>query len=170
MKNILLVLIIFVIIGCTSTKYQPLGRTGGYENTQLDENIFEVTFWGNGYTSSQRVRDFAMLQSAELTVQNGYTYFVPINENTSSTQHTVVTPQTSTTNTNISGSANTFGNTTYGNAYGTSNTTTYGGQQMIFNKPTTRMRIICLKNKPNDVLSYNAYFIIKSIKNKYDIK
>ena len=46
----------------------------------------------------------------------------------------------------------------------------YGGQQMRINKPTTVMRIICLNKKPNDVLSYNAYFIIKSIKNKYDIK
>ena len=163
MKNILLVLIIFVITGCmTSTPYQPMGFKGGYENTQLDKNVFEVTFSGNGLTSRQRVRDFAMLRSAELTIQNGYKYFISINENTSSTQHTVVTPKTSTTDHNISVSD--------GYAYGTSNTTTYGGQQMRINKPTTVMRIICLNKKPNDVLSYNAYFIIKSIKNKYDIK
>ena len=163
MKNILLVLISFLIIGrMTSTPYQPMGFKGGYENTQLDKNVFEVTFSGNGLTSRQRVRDFAMLRSAELTIQNGYKYFISINENTSSTQHTVVTPQTSTTDHNISVSD--------GYAYGTSNTTTYGGQQIRVNRPTTSMRIICLKNKPNDVLSYNAYFIIKSIKNKYDIK
>ena len=70
MKNILLVLISFLIIGCmTSTPYQPMGFKGGYENTQLDKNVFEVTFSGNGLTSSQRVRDFAMLRSAELTIQ-----------------------------------------------------------------------------------------------------
>jgi len=83
MKNILLVLIIFVITGCmTSTPYQPMGFKGGYENTQLDKNVFEVTFSGNGLTSRQRVRDFAMLRSAELTIQNGYKYFISINENT----------------------------------------------------------------------------------------
>ena len=169
MKNILFVLISFAIIGC-ATSYQPMGATGGYEDTQLDENVFEVTFKGNGFASSQRVSDFAMLRSAELTIQNGYKYFIPISENKSSTQHTYVTPQTSTTNSDISGSANTYGNTTYGNAYGTSNTTTYGGQQIKFNKAKVNMRIICLKNKPSDVFSYNARFIIKSIKNKYDIK
>ena len=79
----------------TSTPYQPMGFKGGYENTQLDKNVFEVTFSGNGLTSRQRVRDFAMLRSAELTIQNGYKYFISTNENTSSTQHTVVTPQTS---------------------------------------------------------------------------
>ena len=148
----------------TSTPYQPMGFKGGYENTQLDKNVFEVTFSGNGLTSRQRVRDFAMLRSAELTIQNGYKYFISINENTSSTQHTYVTPQTSTTDTNLSGSAYTSGNTTYGNAYGTSNTTTYGGQQIRFTKAKAHMRIICLENKPNDIVSYNAYFIIKVLK------
>ena len=46
-----------------ATTYQSEGLTGGFSETQLDENIFRVTFYGNGYTGKERVTDFALLRS-----------------------------------------------------------------------------------------------------------
>ena len=37
-------------------------------------------FKGNGYTSKDKTFDFALLRSAELTLENGYRYFVVVGE------------------------------------------------------------------------------------------
>ena len=82
--NVILVLLsAFFMNGCATT-YKELGRSGGYHEIQLDENIFKVTFSGNGYTSMEMAKDFALLRSAELTIEKGYKYFSLIdNEDTS---------------------------------------------------------------------------------------
>lgn len=64
--------------GC-ATKYQPVAYTGGYSETRLSENVFNVTFEGNAYTNREKSTDFTLLRSAELTLQNGYKYFTIIN-------------------------------------------------------------------------------------------
>lgn len=73
--------------GCTS--YQSKGFTGGFTDTQLDTNVWQVAFKGNGITSRERVRDFGLLRAAELTLQNKYSYFLVMNENDYSTLHTI---------------------------------------------------------------------------------
>ncbi|MGH8355486.1 MAG: CC0125/CC1285 family lipoprotein [Pseudomonas sp.] len=55
---------------CT-TPYQRDGFAGGYSEIQLDENIWRVTFEGNGYTTALRVEELALLRSAELTLEKG---------------------------------------------------------------------------------------------------
>jgi len=65
-------------ISC-STKYQSVGFMGGFSETQLSNDIFNVSFKGNGYTSREKVSDFALLRSGELTLNNGYQYFIILN-------------------------------------------------------------------------------------------
>ena len=67
----ILILSAFLLSGC-ATAYQPKGFTGGFSETQLDESVFQVSFRGNAYTSSERAADFTLLRSAELTIENGY--------------------------------------------------------------------------------------------------
>lgn len=59
-----------------ATPYQPHGMSGGYSETQLGENVFRVSFEGNGYTSAVRTADFALLRSAEVALAHGYDYFI----------------------------------------------------------------------------------------------
>ena len=47
--------------------------SGGFTESQLDTNVFRVTFKGNGYTSPDRAEDMALLRSAELALQHGFT-------------------------------------------------------------------------------------------------
>lgn len=154
--------IIFLISGC-ATKYQTTGFTGGYSETRLDDNIFNVSFRGNGFTSRERTSDFNLLRSAELSLKNGFNYFIII----SSKKHTNYSTYTSSTysTTNYSG-------TTYGNNFnGTANTTTTGGETYNIAKPSSSNTIVCFKEKPNiNGVIYNAKYISKSIKDKYDIK
>ena len=157
--SILILLAVF-LQGC-ATSYQKKGLSGGYSETQLDENVFKVNFRGNGYTSLERASDFTLLRSAELTLQNGYKYFAIIVDNSYTSNSVYTTPSTSTTTTNVYGSGN--------NAYGYATTTTYGGQTYNISKPNSSNTIVCFKEKPEGIFSYNAEFIYKNMTKKYGI-
>ena len=132
-KTIILFLVIFLNGCATKTPYQSIAYSGGYSNTIIDENIFKVSFKGNGFTSKERVEDFTLLRSAEITLQYGFKYFIIINSDSYSTL------------------------------------TAY--QNNIYSKPSSTNIIKCFKRKPKfNTIIYNANFIKKSIKEKYNIK
>ncbi len=174
MKFLSILLVSSVLFSGCATTYQSNGFSGGYSETQLDKNVFKVTFRGNGYTGRERVADFTLLRSAELTMQNGYKYFVVVDENSYTSNSTYTTPIRATTNINSNtyGSANIYGNNaTYNaNTYGTARTTVSGGQTYNISKPSSSNTIICFKEKPTTGFSYNAEFIFNNITKKYDIK
>lgn len=66
----------------TPTPYQPYrpesagGIHGGYSNERLSPNRFRVKFHGNELTSRGRVENYLLYRAAELTVANGYDWFV----------------------------------------------------------------------------------------------
>lgn len=57
------------------TPYQKRGLTGGYTETQLDQNVYLVDFAFNLYLSADQAIEFNLLRCAELTLQNGFGYF-----------------------------------------------------------------------------------------------
>jgi hypothetical protein len=151
-----------ILVGC-ATSYQKRGLTGGFSDTQLGENIFQVSFKGNAYTSRERASDFTLLRSAELSLENGFKYFVIVDSEKYTKTSTHTTPTTSYTTGNAYGSGN--------YAYGSATTTTTGGQTYVYSKPRSTNTIVGFKDKPKTGgLAYEAEFVIKSIKAKYDIK
>ena len=174
MKILPILLVLLVLFSGCATTYQSNGFSGGYSETQLDENVFKVAFRGNGYTGRERVADFTLLRSAELAMQSGYKYFVIVDANSYTSSSTYTTPTTATTsvNANTYGTANTYGNnTTYNaNTYGTATTTVSGGQTYNISKPSSSNTIVCFKEKPTTGFSYNAEFIFNNITKKYDIE
>ena len=147
--------------GC-ATSYQSNGFTGGFLESQLAPDVFEVTFNGNGYTSSKRTKDFTMLRSAELCQKHGFTHFVILGKENSSSTHSYTTPGQSYT----TGTAYAYGNSaTY---YG--QTTYTPGQTYHFVKPSSSMTIKLLPSKPTEGMSYEAAFLIDSLKKQYGIE
>jgi len=67
-----------LLLTACATGYQSSGFTGGFKDTQLAPDVFRVSFSGNGFTSSDRVQDFALLRAAELTLANDARYFAVI--------------------------------------------------------------------------------------------
>ncbi len=62
-------------IRCASTPYQKNhGRSGGYEDLQLDDRTFTVKFYGN-HSSDARTRANLMRRCEELAGERGYPYF-----------------------------------------------------------------------------------------------
>ncbi len=73
--------IILIISSCAlskSTSYQSRALTGGYTETRLGEDMFDVRFAGNGWTAAEKTTDFCLLRCAELAEENSYPYFVII--------------------------------------------------------------------------------------------
>jgi len=157
-KIALLALMVIVLCACATpqpTPYQKANASGGFSETQLDTNVFRVTFHGNSFTQAERAADFALLRSAELTLQNGYSFFVIVDSSQDSKLSSYTTPATTL------GSATIYKN----NAYGTA--TTYGGQTHLVSKPSMTNTIECFAAKPEGLFSYNARFIEESMKRKY---
>jgi len=141
LKTIAAVFLATIAVAGCATSYQQRGFSGGFSETQLAENVFEVRFSGNGYTSSERASDFALLRSAELSLERGFRYFV-VDDNENDRQVTIDTVTTS------SGA----------NIYSTS-------------KPGARKVIVCFKEKPDWTgVIYEARFVVQSIRGKYEIE
>lgn len=171
MRIIITLSIILALAGC-ATGYEPQGWSGGFSESQIDTNVFNVTFKGNEYTERDKANDFALLRSAEIALENGYQYFVIIDAKQYSEDSTYTTPTTSTTNVNSNtyGSEHNIGNNTIynGNTNGTTTTTVSGGQTYNISKPRTSNTIVCFNEKPEG-FSYNAQLVANSLKQKHGI-
>ncbi len=162
MKTPLVLLLLGSFLSGCATTYQREGFSGGYTDTQLGENIFQVSFSGNGYTRGDRAADFALLRSAEVATTNGFRYFIVVESGKDSSLSTYTTPTQSYT----TGSASAYGNS----AYGSARTTTSGGQTYVIRKPSATNTIVCFKEKPEVAgLVFDAEFVTKSLKQKYGI-
>jgi hypothetical protein len=66
--------VVAVLVAC-ATPYKQDGFGGGFSDRQLGEDVFMVTFKGNGYTRDDRGRDFLLLHCADVTLAQGKKYF-----------------------------------------------------------------------------------------------
>ena len=162
MRKLVTIILAILVSGC-ATAYQSAGFSGGYRDTQLDTNVFRVSFEGNGYTRPDRAEDLALLRSAEITLDNGFSHFAIIDERSREKLSTFASPTQSYTTAN----ATAFGNT----AYGTAHTTTYGGSTFLVSKPSTTNTIVCFNGKPDiQAFVYDAQFICQSLGQKYSVE
>ena len=136
MKKLAAVLIVATLSAC-ATPYGKYGLLGGFTDSRIDENTYSISVDTNGLTSQQTTSMHAFYRAAELTVENGFDYFVIASDANNSTSMAMAMPGGSTSNTTI----NTYGSTAYGRT-----TTTYA--------PTTVVPVVY----PNSTL------IIKSFK------
>lgn len=149
------------LAGCT-TSYQEVGFSGGYDELKIADNLYKVSFSGNGYTSGKRVEDFAMLRSAELTIQNGFKYFIFLDGETEYMSQTQVSPVYTDTNATI----NTYGNSAQLNA----RSTTHGGNVNTITKAKRENTVMMFNERPDGILVYEAKSIWEQLSQRYDIK
>ena len=67
------------LAACTTpTVYAPAASAGavGYSQTQLEANRWRVSFKGGADADARRAYDLALRRTAELTVQQGYDWFL----------------------------------------------------------------------------------------------
>jgi hypothetical protein len=159
MKYLAILMIVF-IAGCASS-YQPNGISGGYSEIRLADDTYKVSFRGNGYTSAEKATDLAMLRAADLTLMNGYRYFVVVDS--SDSLNTTYNPGSQRYETQI------IGYDTGNYIYGEARTTQTGVQAYTTSKPRSTNTIVMLNEKPSS-FSYDASYIYSSLKAAYGVK
>ncbi|ADE13064.1 CC0125/CC1285 family lipoprotein [Sideroxydans lithotrophicus] len=159
MRTIYVIVLALFLSACASppSAYVPLNEWGeGYTETQLETNVFRVSFHANASTRADYAEDMTLLRSAEVTQDNGFMYFV-ISNGTSRSDGTI-----------SDGSG-------VGTGFQTSRSTSlgsYASSSSTSSKPSTTNTIVCYKDKPENTsgMVYNASFIINSIEKKYQIE
>jgi len=155
MRTFVSIVLSLSFAGC-ATSYQAKGLFGGYSETQLGEDLFQVIFVGNGHTSEDRATDFGLLRSAELTLQYGYRFFVLLDSDKDLEAYAVPTHLQ-----------------TAGTAYGSGRVTFLNASTMdsyVASRPTATHLIRCYKEKPAvDAVVLEAEFVARSIMEKYGI-
>lgn len=70
--------LLFLAACATATPYGPAdgARGYGFSEQQIEQNRFRITFRGNSSTSRETVEDSLLFRAAELTIQQGYDYFI----------------------------------------------------------------------------------------------
>jgi hypothetical protein len=77
------VLAALALAGCaTATPYQPLKGGEGYSEQKLEPNRYRIVFTANSSTPRQKTQDYVLLRAAELTLDQGYDYFVLTGQST----------------------------------------------------------------------------------------
>jgi len=85
------------VAGCaTETPYRPAMGSGfyrtGFSERQVETNRFLVNFAGNTVTDRDTVERYLLFRAAELTLQNGFDYFVTVDRQTDRQARTYSTP------------------------------------------------------------------------------
>ena len=70
---------ILMAISC-ATAYQPRAWAGGYSESKLSSDVFEVLFEANAYTDGETSKAYLMYRCAEVTKQNGFDYFIVLSD------------------------------------------------------------------------------------------
>lgn len=80
----------------TATPYQPLNvnnaEAGGYRDTRLNADHWRVAFSGNSVTSRETVERYLLYRAAELTVSQGFDWFLEDQQHTHNNSVTYVDP------------------------------------------------------------------------------
>lgn len=160
MKRLFLCFFLLLLLNAC-TPYQKSSILGGYSDIKLADNIFKVSFRGNAYTNSERARDFALLRSAEVALENGFKYFAFVQSENYTTSYTSKSPIKART----TGSGYLSGNRLNYN----SETQITGGDVTTFSKPNSSNIIVCYKVKPKDIFVFEAQTIKESIRKQYKI-
>ena len=74
-------LVCAILSGC-ATPYQKVGTdmSGGHSFHRISNDVFVVSFMGNGFTPPRQASDFAMLRAAEVALEHKFRYFTILGE------------------------------------------------------------------------------------------
>jgi len=153
------VLVVF-FSGCgaiyVSCRYAPVDVWGvGYKVSPIQDDLYSISYTGSQNDNIQRIKDFALIRSADTTLESNYKYFVILDNQTGSTSY------------GTSGSM-------YGtiNASGQNKTINSTGYAVTQTRISIAYTIKCLNTKPENatVVIYDAAQVNKNMKKAYGIQ
>ena len=170
-RSIMLVaapMLALALAGC-ATGYKPYGTYGGYSELQLEENKFRVSYDGNAGVPIETAADYVLLRSAEVTLENGYSYFAVVGGRHAERVEVHNNPVISSS----SGQAKASGDKVRVN----STTVTSGGYQTVTRHPRMVNVILCFKERPDSKTAevgkaqvFDARIVVSSLRQKHQLK
>lgn len=100
------ILIIALLASGCATTYQENGFSGGYSDQKISNDVFQVSFRGNGFTSGSEVERLFLKRCADVSMRNGFDYFVILNQDGSVSDVPVYSSQQGTISSNGFGGYN----------------------------------------------------------------
>ena len=84
--RILIVAEVVLLASCvTPTKYAADTNGYGYREVQIDSTAYQVSFKGNSETAPEDISRYALFRCAELTDQEGFDYFILLDDKNAAT-------------------------------------------------------------------------------------
>ncbi len=85
---------VFVAACATSTPYGPAsgGNPYGFSDQKIEDNRYRIVFRGNSSTNREAVETYLLYRAAELTVQNGFDYFIVSEQDTEANKRYSASP------------------------------------------------------------------------------
>ena len=164
MKIINLIFVGLLLTACAATSYQQRGvGEFGYEDIQLDNNVWEITFKGNEKTDVKRAEEIAMLRAANLSNDAGFEYFMVLKKEVSVKKESHYNKPVIHTDFQRP----IFYAGTQPAPVTSASTYVTGGDYTVLKKPTVLLTIRGLNKKPEKSMAYNSEKVINSLSSKY---
>jgi hypothetical protein len=90
MRKYLAILFAIFLTSC-ATHYGISGFRGGYTEIKIDENTYDVSFKGNGYTSGEQIKRYFLYRCSEITLNQDCNYFIMFDKNIGSKTYSTTT-------------------------------------------------------------------------------
>lgn len=149
---------ILLLSGC-ATSYAPKSfwNDGGFSETEIQPNLWQVRFSGNEFSTAEQTSDFAMLRASEICLGRNMK-FIAFGDIATNIIDSGYVPGSTYTTTNASISDS-------GRISGTSQSFTTMGVQLY--SPETGLTMTCLDQNLDG--AWDGEFLAKSLKTKYKI-
>ena len=150
MRVIPLVLLLLLLSACAKPLL-PDNYSEQISSTQLDTNTFQISYSGSTSSADEKTLDLALLRSAEVTLSNGFNYFIIV-DSSDSDASTLKVDDPDDSDLEKTSYAPTF----------------YRGKRYFHADPDADNTIVCFKEKPEG-FAYVALFVKATLRSKYQL-
>lgn len=158
MYKYVIIMLTILLAGCsTSYSGNSFWNGGGFSETEIQPNVFNVRFLGNEYTSTERTYDFVLLRASELCLNRNLNH-MQISNVTTETRLTAHIPASTTTTESVYREHNSTQATA--TTIHTPGTDVYSAE--------SGLTVECVSQNSEDTL--DAVFLSNSIRSKYSIE
>ena len=74
MNQVFVMFLAILLSGC-ATSYQTMGISGGFEESNIEGDVWRITFGGNGYATRETVQTYWLYRCSEVALANGFDGF-----------------------------------------------------------------------------------------------
>ena len=149
--NVIPPVLLLLLLGACAKPLQPDNYPEQISSTRLDNSTFQVSYPGGFNDADEKTVDLILLRSAEVALDNGFNYFIIVNNSASDAGTLKVSDQ----------DENDLENTAY-------EPTFYRGKRYLHSDPGSDNKIVCFKEKPEG-FAYVALFVRATLRSKYQL-